>query len=186
MPVPSLGFIAGPDVAKEDAALAKKKVQSWKRDRKLSVFTHGAERVGKTLKHFPRSMWMFKPSKEKWCIGEILWHLADQEANLYVRLRKAISEPGTVVMAYDENKWAKNTRYLLGDFAQAWEVLHLMRRSNANLLKRLPVLVWSKKVKHPERGMISVEYLVGLNIWHLEHHVGQMTKRYREWKAKKK
>jgi hypothetical protein len=186
MPVPSLGFIAGPDVAKEETVLAKKNVQSWKRDKKLSVFIQGADRVGKTLKHFPRSMWMFKPSKEKWCVGEILWHLADQEANLYVRLRKAISEPGSAIMAYDENKWSKNTQYLLGDFAQAWEVLHLLRRSNGTLLKRLPASVWIKKVKHPEQGIVSVEHLVGTNIWHLEHHIGQMTKRYREWKAKKK
>ena len=186
MPVPSLGFIAGPDVPKEEAALAKKRVHGWKRDRKMSVFAHGGDRISKTLGHFPRSMWMFKPSKEKWCVGEILWHLADQEANLYIRLRKAISEPGSLVTAYDQDKWAKNTNYLLADFEEAWEILHLLRRSNAKLLKRLPVSAWSKSVKHPDHGLVTVEYFVGMNIWHLEHHLGQMTKRFREWKAKKK
>lgn len=186
MPLQSLGFIAGPDVPKEYQLIAKQKIRDWKRDRKLSVFVHGGDRISKTLHQFPRSMWMFKPSKEKWCIGEILWHLADQEANLYVRLRKAISEPGGTVASYDQDKWAKHTNYLLGDFEEAWEILHLLRRSNGTLLKRLPTSVWSKRVKYPESGMVSIENLVATNIWHLEHHLCQMAKRYREWKAKKK
>jgi len=186
MPVPSLGFIAGPDVAKEDALLAKKKVHSWKKDRKLSIFADGNDRIGKAIRQFPRSMWMFKPTKEKWCIGEVLWHLADQEANLYIRLRKAVSEPGSAVTSYDQDKWAKNTNYLLGDFEEAWEILNILRKANARLLKRLPASTWAKKIKHPEQGLVSIEYMVGSNIWHLEHHLGQMAKRYREWKAKKK
>jgi hypothetical protein len=186
MTVPSIGFIAGPDVSQEEAAMAKRKVAEWSRSHKLVAFSHGADRISKTLKQFPRSMWMFKPSKEKWCIGEILWHLADQEANLYVRLRRAIAESGSVVSAYDQNKWAKNLEYILGDFEEAWEILKLLRRSNSALLKRLPVSVWKLKVKHPERGLLTVESLVSMNVWHLEHHLGQMEKRYRDWKFKKR
>jgi hypothetical protein len=185
MTVPSLGFIAGPDVSKEESVSARKKVEGWKRTQKLSVFSNGANRISKTLKQFPRSMWMFKPSKEKWCIGEILWHLADQEANLYIRLRRAIAEPESQVSAYDQDKWAKQLGYLMGDFEEAWDILKLLRRSNAALLKRLPIGVWKRKVKHPERGLLTVESLVSMNVWHLEHHLGQMEKRFREWKLKK-
>jgi len=185
MTVPSLGFIAGPDVSKEEAVFARGKVSGWKRTQKLSAFSNGANRISKTLKQFPRSMWMYKPNKEKWCVGEILWHLADQEANLYIRLRRAIAESGSLVSPYDQDKWANNLEYLLGDFEEALEILSLMRQSNTALLKRLPVAVWKKKVKHPERGLLTVESLVDMNIWHLEHHLGQMEKRFREWKRKK-
>ena len=65
MTVPTIGFIAGPDVPKEEAAIAKKKVDNWSRSQKLTAFSHGADRISKTLKQFPRSMWMYKPSKEK-------------------------------------------------------------------------------------------------------------------------
>ena len=130
-------------------------------------------------------MWKFKPSKEKWCIGEILWHLADQEANLYVRLRRAIAESGGSVSPYDQDQWAKNLSYLSADFGEALVILKLARNSNAILLKRLPAAVWKRTVNHPERGLLTVDSLVGMNIWHLEHHLGQMTKRYGEWKARK-
>lgn len=186
MSIPSLGFIAGPDVLKEEAALARRKVNGWSRSRKFSAFSQGADRIGKTLESFPPALWKFKLSKEKWCVGEILWHLADQEANLYVRLRRAIAESGSPVSAYDQDKWAKHLEYLLGDFEEAWEILKLLRRSNTALLKRLPISAWKRKVKHPERGMLTVESLVSINVWHLEHHLGQMEKRYRDWKFKKR
>jgi hypothetical protein len=185
-PVPSPGFIAGPDVPKEERALAKKKVQGWNRAHKLKTFSSGAERIGEALYKFPREMWKFKPSKEKWCIGEVLWHLADQEANLYIRLRRGVAESGGNISPYNQDKWAKELNYLKSDFDEAWHILRLLRRSNANLLKHLSAAAWKRKVKHPEWGNLSIEHLVGLNIWHLEHHLGQMARRYIEWKARNK
>jgi hypothetical protein len=183
--VPSLGFIAGPDVLKEEAALARKKVNGWSRSRKFNAFAQGADRISKTLKSFPFVLWRFKPSKEKWCVGEILWHLTDQEANLYVRLRRAIAEPGSSVSPYDQDKWGQKLNYLSADFKEALVILQLMRRSNTILLKRLPAAVWKRTVDHPERGLLTVDSLVSMNVWHLEHHLGQMLKRQCEWKAGK-
>jgi hypothetical protein len=65
MAVPSMGFIAGPDVLKEEAALSRKKVNGWSRSRKLKAFAQGADRISKTLKSFPPALWKFKPSIEK-------------------------------------------------------------------------------------------------------------------------
>jgi hypothetical protein len=111
--------------------------------------------------------------------------LADQEANLYVRLRRAIAESGSSVSPYDQDQWGQKLDYLSADFKEALEILKLMRRSNTVLLKRLPAAVWKRTVNHPERGLLTVDSLVGMNIWHLEHHLGQMLKRQREWKAGK-
>jgi hypothetical protein len=185
MPIPSLGFIAGPDVLKEEAALARKKVNGWSRSRKFNAFAQGADRISQTLKLFSTALWKFKPSKDKWCVGEILWHLADQEANLYVRLRRAIAESGSAVSPYDQNKWSQKLDYSSADFKEALEILRMMRHSSTVLLKRLPPLVWKKTVNHPERGLITVDSLIAMNIWHLEHHLGQMLKRQREWKTGK-
>ncbi|SRR5665213_1844957 len=185
MPVPSLGFIAGPDVLKEEAALARKKVNGWSRSRKFGAFALGADRISQTLKLFPPALWKFKPSKEKWCVGEILWHLADQETNLYVRLRRAIAESGSSVSPYDQDKWGQKLDYLSADFKEALEILKLVRSSNTVLLTRLSPSVWKRTVNHPERGLLTVDSLVAMNVWHLEHHLGQMLKRKHEWKTSK-
>jgi hypothetical protein len=185
MPVPSLGFVAGPDVLKEETALAQKKVNSWSHSRKFSALAQGADRISQTLKSFPPALWKFKPSKEKWCVGEILWHLADQETNLYVRLRRAMAESGSSVSPYDQDKWSQELGYLSADFKEALEILKLIRHSNTVLLKRFLPSVWKRTVNHPERGLLTVDSLVAMNIWHLEHHLGQMLKRQREWKTGK-
>ena len=184
MPVPLPGFIAGPDVSPQDRKRTTQKVMDWPRDRKARTFAQGHLRVGEALKKFPRKMWSYRPSKDRWCIGQILWHLADQEANLYVRLRRAACEPGHTVAPYDQDKWAVGSDYLKSDPEEAWQLLKLLRTANVHLLERLPASAWQRYVQHSELGKMTIDHLVGLNVWHLEHHLGQMTKRYLEWKAR--
>lgn len=131
-------------------------------------------------------MWRFTAKKGNWTITEILWHLTDQEANLYVRLRRAIAEPDQWVSPYDQNKWADKLLYSKADPEQARNLLLLLRKANADLLKRVPAKAWRGKVRHPEWGLLTLEYLVGVNIWHLEHHLVQMGRRFREWKTRAK
>jgi hypothetical protein len=63
------------------------------------------------LRRFPREMWHYRSRVEQWTIHEIVVHIADSEANSFVRLRRLIAEPGQVVMAYDENAWARLLDY---------------------------------------------------------------------------
>jgi hypothetical protein len=116
-------------------------------------------------------MWGFTAKKGNWTIAQVLWHLADQEANLYVRLRRAVAEPGGMVSPYDQEKWADKLFYSKADPLQALGLLRLLRKANADLLKRISAKDWRKRVKHPEWGPLTLEYLVGLNIWHIEHHL---------------
>jgi hypothetical protein len=110
--------------------------------------------------------------------------LADQEATLYIRLRRAVAEPNQAVSPYDQNKWADRLLYSKAHPEQARDLILLLRAANADLLKRVSPKAWRGKVRHPEWGLLSLEYLVGLNIWHLEHHLLQMGRRFREWKTR--
>ena len=183
MPSPSFpGFVAGPDVPGAETARVKKKIQAWSRARKAGAFAAGGARLKGRLAGFPRAMWTFQPAPGKWCIGQVLWHLADQEAHLYVRLRLAAFQPGSPVPAYDQGKWTSPASSRLADFADARDLVLLLRKANADLVNRLPAKAWKNKVRHPEWGPLTPDFLVGQNIWHLEHHLGQMAKRHREWK----
>jgi DinB superfamily len=185
--MPSLsfpGFAAGPDVPKDQAGRARRKVQSLSRARKAAAFSAGAARLKRRLSGFPRPMWVFRPSKEKWCIGQVLWHLADQEANLYLRLRLAAFQPGSPVPAYDQEKWTAEIPVRRTRFTDARDLVLLLRKANADLVRRLPAQAWKNKVCHPAWGTLTLDSMVGMNIWHLEHHLGQMAKRHQEWKAR--
>jgi hypothetical protein len=176
-------FLDATGIAEKERAELKKTVQKWSRPRKLAAFAKGPQLLTQTLKRFPKTMWGYTRKKGNWTIIQVLWHLADQEANLYVRLRRAIAEPGGFVSSYDQNLWAEQLQYSKSDPEQARDIILLLRMANADLLKRVPVKSWKGKVKHLEWGNLSLEYLVGLNIWHFEHHLGQMERRYQEWKS---
>jgi hypothetical protein len=175
-------IFSAPDWAQKELDEVEKTVQGWSRSDKLEAFARGGGDVVRALKKFPQSMWGFTAKKGNWCIGEVLWHLADQEANVYVRLRKAVSEDGSSVTAWDHTAWQSGTRCLQADPVQARDLLVLLRKANADLLRRLPAKAWKNHIQHPEFGEPTVEEMVGFNIWHLENHIGQMGRRFQEWK----
>ncbi|HET9870367.1 MAG TPA: DinB family protein [bacterium] len=174
----------GADLLRQELAAMKGRVQGWSRAKKLAAFAGGTGRVTRTLSKFPRSMWGYTRRQGNWTITQVLWHLADQEAHLFLRLRKALAEPGGMVSAYDQEKWDRGLLYSKSDPLQAKDLLLSLRRANADLLKKTGARAWKGRVRHPEWGVLTLEYLVGLNIWHLEHHLAQMGRRFQEWKAR--
>ena len=99
-----------------------------------------------------------------------------------MRLRIAAAEPGHPVSAYDQEKWSTGLLYKKADPQQAKALILLLRKANADLVKRLSSKAWNRPVKHPERGMLTFGSMVAMNVWHLDAHLAQMGRRYAEWK----
>lgn len=55
------------------------------RHSKIIAYGQAYELLSAALKQFPREMWQYKPGPERWSIHEIMVHLADSEANSYIR-----------------------------------------------------------------------------------------------------
>ena len=171
-------------LTEEAAAQLKAQSQDWSIPQKAKAFQEGGARLRSVLRRCPRRMWTFTTKRSNWTIAQVLWHLADQEANLYVRLRLAAAEPNSLVSSYDQEIWAEKLAYPKASPEQARDLILLLRKANSDLLKRLPPKSWKGKVKHPEWGTRDLGYMVALNVWHLEHHLRQMERRLREWKAR--
>jgi hypothetical protein len=175
-----------PGWALKEQIYTKDMVKGWGRSKQINAFAKGGDRLEKTLRKYPAKMWGFTNAPKNWCIKEVLWHLADQEANLYVRLRRAAAEPRQPVAAYDQEKFSAKLPYKKANPQQAKALILLLRKANADLVKQLPSKVWNNKVKHPEWGTLTFGFMIILNVWHLDGHLAQMGRRYAEWKARKK
>lgn len=92
----------------------------------------------------------FKPAPDKWCILEILGHLADMDILYAYRLRQMLADDKPVIAAIDQDAWARNLGYLESSPAELVALYGLNRHANLQLLRRLKPGDLEKSAYHPE------------------------------------
>ena len=159
---------------------------SEERKQKIEEYASAHDQLVIALKGVPREAWQYKPGPERWSIHEIILHIADSEVNSYVRCRRFIAEPGLSVMAYDENRWAKELNYhdQLTDDAVA--LLKFLRQMSYRLIKSLPESAWSNTVEHPENGTMTLDDWLEIYTNHIPEHIRQIQETHNAWVAEQK
>ena len=154
-----------------------------KKDRngKIKLFGEGYTLLVEALKKFPKEMWTFKPNSENWCIHEIIMHLADSEANAYVKCRKLIAEPNKSIADYNQEIWASSLNYLNHDTKNALELFKLLRHTTYELITSLSESVWTKSIGHIENSIVTLDDWLDLYSVHITGHINQMVRRHNEW-----
>lgn len=153
-------------------------------DRQLKITSYGKayETIIETLKLFPKEMWKYKPSPNEWSIHEIIIHLADSEANSYIRCRRFIAETGNTVMAYDQDLWTNKLNYHNQNTDDALELFRLLRLMSYNLIKDLPEKTWANVIYHPENGLMTMDEWLNIYEEHPYKHLNQMRRNFEKWK----
>lgn len=137
------------------------------------------DRIMAALAGIPKEMWLWRPAPGKWSIHENILHLADSEANSFIRCRRFAAEPGLSVMAYDQDAWAIKCNYHEQSTDDALELFRLLRKMSYELIKKLPAETWNNTVEHPENG--TMVFLDWLRIYNNHTHIGQMQRTYTAW-----
>lgn len=151
------------------------------RSQKIESYGSAYRQLVEALRKFPTEMWQFRPSPERWTIHEILIHIADSEANSYVRCRRCIAEPGQDVMAYDEEGWATTLNYHQQSTEEALELFKWLRLKSYNLIKSLPEPIWANTIYHPQNGTMTLDDWLQIYERHIPEHVAQMQAIYQDW-----
>lgn len=111
-----------------------------------------------------------RPAPGKWCIREIVAHLADDELVGAYRIRLILSAPGTAIQSFDQDVWARTGRYSTRDIFDSLALYRTLRFANLQLLQSLTAREWDMSGIHDERGVESVRdiamYFAGHDINH--------------------
>ena len=150
---------------------------------KLESYARASDLLVEALEGFPQQMWQYKPGPDRWSIHEIILHIADSEANSYIRCRCFLAEPGKSIMAYDENRWAVSLRYHDQRTTEALELFRLLRQMSFRLIENLPEKVWSSTIHHPEGGAMTMDDWLKTYTNHIPEHIRQMQATYDAWMA---
>ena len=123
----------------------------------------------------PEKILRFKPSPDKWCIREIVGHLADLEIVYGFRIRQIIAEEKPVIMPMDQNAWARSLGYMEAPVPELVALFGVNRHHNLRLLKNLKSVDFAKGAYHPElkREMTLENILVVLDE-HTASHLAQI------------
>jgi DinB superfamily len=137
------------------------------RRRKLESYGAAPGQLARALRQFPKKMWMYKVSPDRWSIHETILHLADNEANAYIVCRLMIAEPGVPAQVFDPALWAGSLGYFHQSTKEALEIIRRLRRMTYHVLTALPESVWSQHI------IIDGESRLTLDAWldKQEHHV---------------
>lgn len=152
---------------------------------KIEAYGQAHTQLVEALQRFPQEMWTFRPALEDWTIHEIVVHIADSEANSYIRCRRCIAEPGKTVMAYDEVKWSQALHYMDQSVDEALQLFKWLRLKSYRLIQSLPDPVWAYTLEHPEIGTMTLEDWLNVYERHVPEHITQMERNYTAWLKQK-
>jgi len=117
----------------------------------------------------------YKPSPEKWCVLEILGHLADVEIIYAHRIRQMLADAKPVIAPIDQDAWARNLGYLESSPAELVALYGLNRHANLQLLRRLKAADLKKSAYHPElKADVTVAGMVERMSGHGANHLAQI------------
>lgn len=153
-----------------------------KTDELLVRYLEGHDLLVNKLAQIPIQAIHFKPSNDKWSINEIIVHLADCEANGFIRAKKIIAEPGAKSTVCEQQVWADALHYNRMDLNDALELIKLLRKNLHALLTLTDKETWNNYIINPEFGKITLQQWISNYVDHVDLHIKQMHRNYLDWK----
>lgn len=156
------------------------------RNEKIELYGRGFDLLTAALAYVPQKAWQFKASTSDWSVHEIIIHMGDSESMAALRVRKLIVEPGSMLMGYEEAKWAGALDYLKQDPEDSLQIIKYARQSTYKLLKTLSDEVFAHSVTHQEYSE-PYTFEKWLNIYskHIPDHIVQIKNSVEAWKKSK-
>jgi DinB superfamily len=117
----------------------------------------------------------YKPSPHKWCIVEVLGHLADIEIVYGHRIRQMLADAKPVIAPMDENAWARNLGYVETPVQELVALYELNRHHHLRILRRMKSGDLEKSAYHPElKHDVTVADYVERMETHSANHLQQI------------
>jgi len=120
-----------------------------------------------------------------WTVRQVVHHLADSHLNSYVRFRLALTEDEPTIKPYDQELWANLRDARTAPAELSLTLLETLHQRWVMLLRSLKPEDFSRALKHPELGRVTLEKYLALYAWHGKHHVTHITglRQRSGWKA---
>jgi len=151
----------------------------------LERYRRGPELIATVMTGAAGSELDFSPEPGRWSIRQILAHLADSEIVAADRIRRIVAEDNPLLVAFDQDAWARRLGYERRRTADALDLLRRLRAENCQLLASLAESDFDRTGTHSERGRITLGELVAGQVAHLEKHAQQIQALRAAWNQRR-
>jgi hypothetical protein len=149
------------------------------RDILIARYAGGYDEVVRSLADYPPEALTARPLPGKWSAAEIVHHLGDSESISAQRLRTLLVQARPLIVAYDQEAYARLLRYAERPIEPALEAFRAARSSTVGLLRGMSEADWTKPGWHTEVGPFTAETWLTYYADHAHGHAGQI-RRLRE------
>jgi hypothetical protein len=116
----------------------------------LDAAEKSPKEIAAAVSGLPDKVLRFKPAPDKWCVLEILAHLADVEIVYGYRLRQMLADNKPVIAPIQVDDWANRLGYMESVPAELVAFYGIARHHNLRALRRATVADYGKSAYHPE------------------------------------
>jgi len=109
-----------------------------------------------------------------WTIRQVVHHLPDSHLNAYCRYKLALTEDNPTIKPYDEAAWANVADTAGTPLEVSLTLLEALHQRWVVLLEAMTPADFARPLQHPERGAISLDWMLQLYAWHGRHHAGHV------------
>ena len=111
-----------------------------------------------------------------WTVRQVVHHVPDSHANAYVRLKLALTEDEPTIKTYEEARWAELADSRETPVEVSLTMLEAIHHRMVAILRSLSPQDFTRTFRHPDKGLVSLDWLLGLYAWHGRHHVAHVTR----------
>jgi hypothetical protein len=109
-----------------------------------------------------------------WTVGQLVHHLADSHLNAFIRVKLGLTEHEPTIKPYEQDAWvqlADATTLSPHVSVALFAATHI--RLNAVLDAMAPEQ-FTRRLVHPENGVMTLDQVVAMYAWHGDHHLAQL------------
>jgi hypothetical protein len=147
----------------------------------LRSFGYGPHLLKAALRELPKKMWCYRSRQDRWSIHDLIVHLAESEANLYLCSRQFIAEPGSAMIEFDSRRGDRSLVDFHQSARESLRIISYLRKATYLLLCTLPDHVWDNVATSPQGGSITLHRWMVVQRGHIPNRINQMQNIYSDW-----
>ena len=109
-----------------------------------------------------------------WTLRQVLHHVPDSHMNAYCRFKFGLTEDNPTIKAYDEAAWANVADTARTPVDVSLTLLDALHQRWVVLLESMAAADFARTLQHPERGQVTLDWMLQLYAWHGKHHVAHV------------